>query len=174
MEYGRESPIPPPTTSPVKGEKTSAKKALKNTSRERGEKEDKSDKDSVESSSTIRSKGPVAATKDKEEKEKITFDLTKPHWTAKFVLDTGDNDFHCVHDLSVDEAFKSQLHQAVGADSAVLQRGREFRDDFIRRRESGPNFVVPESVDYPGWTSGSSGFINWLNITVWLRFSNNT
>ncbi|OQV17619.1 putative Androglobin [Hypsibius exemplaris] len=142
VEYGRESPSTPPSTSPVKGEKPAVKKTTKS-SKDR-EKEDKSDKESVDS---FRSKG-------KDGKDKVLFDTTKPHWLAKFVIDTTDNEFQVVRDLSMDEAVKTELHESIVADPGVLQRGKDFREDYLRKR-AGSGFTSPESVDYPGWTTGT-------------------
>ncbi|GAU87915.1 hypothetical protein RvY_00701 [Ramazzottius varieornatus] len=153
VEYGRDSPVPVQSISPPTKEK-GGKKNIKSTSaRDKG---DKSDKETVEPTSA-----PSSARK-KEEKEnasiktpKEIFDINRPHWNIKLLVDITDTEFEIKRDTEAEENFKAELATAMAVDAGILQRGKEQREDFLKKAAN-VGFLTPDLPEFPGWVDGSA------------------
>ncbi|XP_055336372.1 uncharacterized protein LOC129586906 isoform X2 [Paramacrobiotus metropolitanus] len=145
VEYGRETPIPIPIISPAKSAKETPGK--KGKGKDKDKLEDKLEiKDAMDSARSNR-------TKDTKEKDKPTvLDTSRPYWAVRFVLDANDADFECKRDTEKDDSLKAMLTAAMAGDSTILQRGKNFRDDYLKRAATN-GFIAPDAHEYADWST---------------------
>lgn len=147
VDYGRETPPPTPTFPARSAVTATARRRQRDREKQERLEESKESKDTLESPRSMKSKD-----KEKEKKEeKIVFDPSRPSWTMKFVLDMGD-DLELRQDTESDDAIKAEVMAAMARDPTILLRGKEFREDYLRK-SAFTGFLGQDSAEYPRWTA---------------------
>lgn len=147
VEYGRETPLPTPAISPAKSvREPSSKKGKTKQEKEKERTEEKQElKDTLDSSRSTKTK----------DKDKQALDTSHPYWTMKFVLETNDSEFEVRLDAEKDDALRAELQAALSVDSNILQRGKDFREDYLKKAGM-TGFYSPDSAEYAGWSQSAA------------------